>query len=89
VEQFDVSRDQIAEIERKSDNRSTTVLVGMAHVILHVRLADNSIRQVRLHVEGLWHWARRKRRWMRWRRRLRNGGWVKWLKSWRWQRSPA
>ena len=52
VEQFDLTRDQIAEIERRADNRSTTVLAGIAHVVLHVRLADGSIRQMRLHVEG-------------------------------------
>jgi len=52
-EQFSIQREQIVEIERKGDNRSTTMLAGIAHVILHVRLPDGSIRQIRLHVEGL------------------------------------
>ena len=52
VEQFDLTRDQIEEIERRADNRSSTVLAGIAHVVLHVRLPDGSIRQMRLHVEG-------------------------------------
>lgn len=61
AEQFDLSRDQIAEIERRTDNRSTSVLAGIAHVILHVRLPDGSIRQIRLHTEGLWTMGRKKR----------------------------
>jgi hypothetical protein len=52
-EQFGLTREQVAEIERKADNRSTSVLGGIAHVILHVRLADGSIRQIRLHTEGI------------------------------------
>ena len=52
VEQFDLTRDQIEQLERRADNRSTTVLAGIAHVVLHVRLPDGSIRQMRLHVEG-------------------------------------
>jgi hypothetical protein len=52
-EQFSIPRGQIVEIERKADNRSTTMLAGIAHVILHVRLPDGSVRQIRLHVEGL------------------------------------
>ncbi|MGA3267395.1 MAG: hypothetical protein ABSE16_11285 [Verrucomicrobiota bacterium] len=61
VEQLDISRSQIAQIERKVDSRSTTALAGIAHVILHVRLPDNSIRRIRLHVEGLWTLGRKKR----------------------------
>ena len=53
VEQFSIAREQIVEMERKADNRSTTMLAGIAHVILHVRLPDGSVRQIRLHVEGL------------------------------------
>jgi hypothetical protein len=53
-EQFDLTRDQLAQMERKADNRSTSVLGGIAHVILHVRLSDGSIRQIRLHTEGQW-----------------------------------
>ena len=52
-EQFGLAREQIVEIERKADHRSTTMLAGIAHVILHVRLPDGSVRQIRLHVEGL------------------------------------
>lgn len=54
VEQFDLTRDQIAGIERKADYRGTSVLAGIAHVILQVRLPDGSIRQMRLHTEGQW-----------------------------------
>ncbi|HTR41120.1 MAG TPA: hypothetical protein VMH87_05850 [Pseudomonadales bacterium] len=54
VEQFDLTREQIAEIERKEDKGSTSMLAGIAHVILHVRLDDGSIRQIRLHTEGQW-----------------------------------
>jgi hypothetical protein len=61
VEQFDLTRDMIAEIERRGDNRSTTTLAGIAHVILHVRLADGSIRQIRLHTEGLWTMGKKRR----------------------------
>lgn len=60
-EQFDLRRDQIAGIERKADNRSTSVLAGIAHVILHVRLSDGSIRQIRLHTEGRWTMGQRRR----------------------------
>lgn len=54
VEQFDLTHDLVVQIERKADNRSTSVLAGIAHPILHVRMPDGSIRQMRLHVEGLW-----------------------------------
>lgn len=53
-EQFSIQREQIAQVERKADNRSTTVLAGIQHVILHVRLPDGTVRQMRLHVEGQW-----------------------------------
>jgi hypothetical protein len=53
-EQFDLTREQLAQTERKADNRSTSVLGGIAHVILHVRLPDGSVRQIRLHTEGQW-----------------------------------
>jgi hypothetical protein len=52
-EQFSIRRDQIVEIERRGDNRSTTMLAGIAHVILHVQLPDGTVRQIRLHVEGV------------------------------------
>ncbi len=53
-EQFDLAREQLAQMERKADNRSTSVLGGIAHVILHVKQADGSVRQIRLHTEGQW-----------------------------------
>jgi hypothetical protein len=53
-EQFDLTREQLAQMERKADNRSTSVLGGIAHVILHVRRPDGSLRQIRLHTEGRW-----------------------------------
>ena len=61
VEQFDLTRDQIAQIERKADNRSTSVLAGIAHVVLHVWLPDGSIRQMRLHTEGQWTLGQKRR----------------------------
>jgi hypothetical protein len=53
-EQFDITREQLVQMERKADNRSTSVLGGITHVILHVKLPDGSIRQIRLHTEGHW-----------------------------------
>jgi hypothetical protein len=53
-EQFDITREQLMQTERKADNRSTSVLGGIAHVILHVKLADGNVRQIRLHTEGHW-----------------------------------
>ena len=52
-EQFSIRREQIVQIERRADNRSTTMLAGIAHVILHVALPDGTVRTIRLHVEGL------------------------------------
>ena len=60
-EQFSIQREQIAELERKADNRSTSVLGGIAHVLLHVRQADGSVRQIRLHTEGHWTMGRKRR----------------------------
>jgi hypothetical protein len=54
VEEFDLARDHIVQIERQAMKRSNTMLAGIEHVILHVQIGDGSIRQVRLHVEGLW-----------------------------------
>lgn len=51
-EQFSIQRGQIVQIERRADNRSTTMLAGITHVVLHVQLPDGSVRQIRLHVEG-------------------------------------
>jgi hypothetical protein len=53
-EQFGLAREQVVEIGRSADAGSTSVLGGISHVILHVRLADGSIRQIRLHTEGIW-----------------------------------
>jgi len=60
-EQFGLTRDQIIQIERKVDARSTTMLCGLAHVILHVRQSDGSERLIRLHVEGLWTMGQKRR----------------------------
>jgi hypothetical protein len=54
VEQFGIKREQLAGMERRADNRSTTVLGGITHIILHVKQPDSSIRQIRLHTEGHW-----------------------------------
>jgi hypothetical protein len=61
LEQFDLVREQIAGIERQEDKRSTSMLAGIAHVILHVRLPDGSNRLVRLHVEGQWTMGEKRR----------------------------
>ncbi|HEV2330139.1 MAG TPA: hypothetical protein VGY56_15260 [Verrucomicrobiae bacterium] len=61
VEQFDLVREQITGIERKAANRSTSVLAGIAHVILQVRLPDGSVRQMRLHTEGHWTMGEKRR----------------------------
>lgn len=61
VEQFDLTREQIAEIERKEDKGSTSMLAGIAHVILHVRLDDGSVRRIRLHTEGQWTMGQKRR----------------------------
>jgi len=52
-EQFGLTRSQITQIERKADSGSTSMLAGIAHIVLHVAQADGSIRQIRLHNEGL------------------------------------
>jgi len=43
------------------DTKSTTMLSGTAHVILHVRLAGGGARQIRLHNEGVWTMGGKKR----------------------------
>ncbi len=53
-EQFGITREQLVQMERKADNRSTSVLGGIAHIILHVKQPDGSVRQIRLHTEGHW-----------------------------------
>jgi len=52
-EQFGLTQSQIIEIERKADSGSTSMLGGITHVILHVSQPDGSVRQIRLHNEGL------------------------------------
>ncbi len=46
-DQFGITRDQLTEIERKADVGGTSMLGGITHLILHVRLPDGSERQVR------------------------------------------
>jgi hypothetical protein len=53
-EQLAITRDQLTQIERKADAGGTTLLGGLTHVILHVRLPDGSERLLRLHTEGCW-----------------------------------
>lgn len=60
-EQFDLTRAQLVQMERKADKRSTSVLGGIAHVILHVKQPDGSIRQIRLHTEGHWTMGRKRK----------------------------
>jgi hypothetical protein len=52
-ERFGVTREHLVRVERKLDAKSTTALSGTAHVILHIQLSDGSVRQVRLHTEGV------------------------------------
>jgi hypothetical protein len=56
-----ITREQLVQIERKADKGSTTVLGGIAHIILHVQQADGSVRQIRLHTEGLWTMGQKRR----------------------------
>ena len=53
-EQFTITRDQMIQIERKADAGGTTMLGGITHLILHIRLPDGQERQIRLHTEGHW-----------------------------------
>lgn len=54
TEQFAITREQLVEIERRADSGSTSMLGGITHAILHVRLPDGQERQIRLHIEGKW-----------------------------------
>ncbi len=58
---FGITRDQLMQIERRADAGSTTILCGITHVILHVRLPDGSERKIRLHTEGLGTMGRKRR----------------------------
>jgi hypothetical protein len=60
TERFAITRAQILQIERKADTRSTTMLGGIAHVILHVALVDGTERQIRFHTEGVWTMGRKR-----------------------------
>jgi hypothetical protein len=60
-EQLTITRDQLTRMERKEDTRSTTMLSGMAHVVLHIRQGDGSERLIRLHTEGLWTMGQKRR----------------------------
>jgi hypothetical protein len=51
---FAVTREQLMQIERKADSGGTSMLGGITHLILHVRQADGSERQIRFHMEGQW-----------------------------------
>ena len=51
-EQFGIAREQLAQMERRLDHRCTSALGGIAHVILHISLADGGARLIRLHTEG-------------------------------------
>jgi hypothetical protein len=53
-EQFDITQEQLAQIERRADTASTTLLSGTTHVILHLKQPDGTLRQIRFHTEGLW-----------------------------------
>ena len=51
---FAVTREQLAQIERKADSGGTSMLGGITHLILHVREANGGERQIRFHMEGQW-----------------------------------
>lgn len=53
-EEFSVIPEQLVQLERRADAGSTSMLAAMTHVVLHIRIAADEIRQVRLHVEGEW-----------------------------------
>jgi hypothetical protein len=57
-EQFAIQREQLARIERKADAGGASILGGIAHVILHVRLPDGADRQIRLHTVNHWTMGR-------------------------------
>lgn len=54
IEQFGIGQNQLIQLERRIDAKSTAALSGTAYVILHIRLADGKERQIRLHTEGIW-----------------------------------
>jgi hypothetical protein len=54
---FAIAREQLTQIERRADSGGTSMLGGVTHVVLHVREADGSERQIRFHMEGPWTMA--------------------------------
>ena len=61
TQQFAVTREQLVQSERKADTGGTTMLGGLTHVILHLIKADGSEQQIRLHAEGHWTMAAKRR----------------------------
>src|SRR5436190_2867344 len=61
TDQFAITPDQIMELERRADAGSTSMLAGTAHVILHVRQPEGTVRQIRLHTEGHWTLGRNRK----------------------------
>lgn len=49
---WDLKRQQVLEIQRKSDAGSVSSYFGAVHVIVHYRADDRTTRQVRLHPQG-------------------------------------
>jgi hypothetical protein len=61
VEQYAITRPQLVQLERRADAGNVSMLAGIAHVILHVRLPDGAQRLIRLHVEGAWTMGQKRR----------------------------
>jgi hypothetical protein len=53
-DQFDISRSQLMEVDRRADPVSSTYLSGMLHVIFRFVQPNGVERQVRLHTEDSW-----------------------------------
>ena len=53
IEQFEIWRTDLLDVERSMDAASTSALSGTAHVILRVRRPDGRERRIRLHCEGI------------------------------------
>ncbi|HWX22246.1 MAG TPA: hypothetical protein VN578_20280 [Candidatus Binatia bacterium] len=61
TQQFGVTREQLVQSERKADTGGTSMLGGLTHLILHVRKPEGSEQQIRLHTEGHWTMAAKRR----------------------------
>jgi hypothetical protein len=61
TDQFAITRAELLQLERRADAGSTSMLVGTAHVILHVQLPTGNVRQIRLHTEGYWTLGRNRK----------------------------